>query len=79
MFRFYFTNLADINAQWQADLTDMQAIARQNGGMRYLLTVIYVFSKFAWVISVKSKNAAAVTQASREVLIDAAPRRPRRF
>ena len=35
----------------------MQNIARQNDGMRYLLIVIDVFSKFAWTILVHSKNA----------------------
>ena len=34
-----------IDAQWQADLADMQGFARQNDGMRYLLTVIDVFFK----------------------------------
>ena len=38
--------VAMIDAPWQADLVDMQGIAKQNGGMRYLLTVIDVFSKF---------------------------------
>ena len=28
------TYVAGIDAQWQADLADMQGIARQNGGMR---------------------------------------------
>ena len=41
------TFVANIEAHWQADLADMQGIARQNGGMRYRLTVIYVFFKFA--------------------------------
>ena len=41
------TYVAGIDAQWQADLSDMQDIAKQNGGMRYLLIVIDVFSKFA--------------------------------
>ena len=41
------TYVAGIDAQLQADLVDMQGIARQNGGMRYILTVIDVFSKFA--------------------------------
>ena len=44
------TYVAGIDAQWQADLADMQGIARQNGKMRSLLTVIDVFSKFAWAI-----------------------------
>ena len=68
-----------IDAQWQADLADMQGLARQNDGMRYLLTVIDVFSKFASVEPVKSKDAPAVTAAFRMVLEGAAPRRPRRL
>ena len=37
------TYVTGIDVQWQADLADMQGISRQNGGMRYLLTVIDVF------------------------------------
>ena len=55
------TYVARIDAQWQVELADMQGIARQNGGMRYLLTVIDVFSKFAWAIPVHSKDAKAIT------------------
>ena len=72
------TYVAGIDAQWQA-LADMQAIARQNKGARYLLTVIDVFSKYAWVDPVKSKNAAAVTEAFRQILNAAAPRHPNRL
>ena len=73
------TYVAGIDAQWQADLADMQAIARQNNGARYLLTVIDVFSKYAWVAPVKSKNAAAVTEAFNQMLNAAAPRHPNRL
>ena len=73
------TYVAGIDAQWQADLADMQALSRQNGGMRYLLTVIDVFSKFAWVAPVKAKDAAAVTAAFRQILEQSAPRRPNRL
>ena len=57
----------------------MQGIAWQNGGMRYLLTVINVFSKFAWAIPVHSKNAKAITEAFDQVLITAKPRQPHRL
>ena len=70
--------MAGIDTQWQADLADMQDIAKQNGGMRYLLTVIDVFSKFAWAIPVNSKNAKAITAAFGQVLTTAYPRHPRR-
>ena len=46
----------------------MQGIAKQNGGMRYLLTVIDVFSKFAWAVPVHSKDAKAITVAFGQVL-----------
>ena len=38
------TYVAGIDAQWLADLAEMQGIVRQNGGLRYILTVIDVFS-----------------------------------
>ena len=46
--------VAGIDAQWQADLAYMQGIARINGGMRNLLTVIDVFFKFASTVPVHS-------------------------
>ena len=73
------TYMAGINAQWQADLADMQGIARQNGGLKYLLTVIDVFSKFALAISFHSKDAKAITAAFCQVLTTANPRHPRRL
>ena len=71
------TYVAGIDAQWQADLADMQGTARQNGGMRYLLTVIDVFSKFAWAVPVHSKGAKAITAAFKQVLTIANPRHPK--
>ena len=71
--------MAGIYAQWQADLANMQGIAKQNGGMRYLLTVIDVFSKFAWAIPVHSKDAKTITAAFGQVLTTANPRHPRRL
>ena len=73
------TYVAGIDAQWQADLADMQGIARQNGGMRYLLTVIDLFSKFAWAVPVHSKHAKAITAAFKQVLTIANPRQPKRL
>lgn len=47
--------------------------------MRYILTVIDVFSKYAWVTSTKSMDAATFIAAIRAVLSDAEPRRPFRL
>ena len=68
------TYVAGIDAQWQADLADMQGIAKQNGEMKYFLTVIDVFLKFAWAIPVYSKDAKAITAAFEQVLTAANPR-----
>ena len=75
----HHTYVAGSDAQWQADLADMHGIARKNGGMRYLLTVIDVFSKFAWAVPVHSKEAKAITAAFGPVLTTANSRNPRRL
>ena len=73
------TYVAGIDAQWQADLDDMQGIARQNGGMRYLITVIDVYTMFAWAVQVHFNNAQAITAAFDQVLTAAQPRHPLRL
>ena len=71
------TYVAGIDAQWQDDLADMPGIARQNGKMKYLLTVIDVFSKFAWAVPVHSNDAKAITAAFEQMLTTANPRHPK--
>ncbi|RWS23397.1 hypothetical protein B4U80_10559, partial [Leptotrombidium deliense] len=46
-----------INEQWEADIVDMQEFQKQNNNFKYLLTVIDVFSKVAYVVPIKSKSA----------------------
>ena len=38
-----------------ADLVEMQAFSESNRGVRYLLTVIDVFSKYGWMLPLKDK------------------------
>jgi transposase InsO family protein len=52
-----------IDEQWQADLVDMQEFSKSNQGYRYLLVVIDVFSKYAWVAVLKSKTGPVVRDA----------------
>ena len=54
--------------QWAADLVDVQNIKRQNKGVHYLLTIINVFSKYAWVRPIKKKTGVEVTSALKHVL-----------
>jgi hypothetical protein len=44
-----------IDQQWSIDLADMQAISDVNDGYSFLLCVVDIFSKFAWVKPLKSK------------------------
>ena len=39
-------NVDGIDEIWAADLIDMQAFSKDNNGIKYLLTVIDIFSKF---------------------------------
>ena len=55
------TVVSNIDQQWQADIVDMQKFAKQNNGIKYLVTVIDVFSKYAFAFPVKTKSAVDVT------------------
>ena len=57
-----------IDEQWTADLIEVINIAKYNRGYRYLLTVVDVFSKHAWVQPVKNKTGKAVTDAFEKIL-----------
>ena len=41
---------------WGVDLADMQLISKYNEGIRYILCVIDIFSRYAWVINLKNKK-----------------------
>lgn len=57
-----------LNDLLQADLVEMIPYAKMNSGYKYILTVINVFSKYAWAIPVKNKTAKDVTNAMKNVL-----------
>ena len=41
---------------WGADLADMQLLSKYNKEIRFLLCVIDIFSKYAWVVLLKDKK-----------------------
>ena len=57
-----------INHQWAADLADMKNLIRYNKGVKYLLTVVDVLSKYAWVVHMKNKTGAEQKRAFESVL-----------
>ena len=54
--------------QWAADLIETQNIAKENQGIRYLLTVIDILSKYAWVQPLKDKKGPTVVKAFSKIL-----------
>ena len=57
----------DIYEQWQADLADVALIAKQNDGYRFILTVIDIFSRYAWARPLKTKSGVEVADAFRDI------------
>jgi len=67
--------VSSIDDQWQADLVDMQKYKTQNKNINYILTVIDVFSKYAWAIPIKNKTGYEVAQAFQTIFKERVPRK----
>ena len=63
---------------WGADLADMQLISKFNKGFRFLLCVIDIFSKYAWVVPLKDKKGVSIVNAFQKILNDSA-RKPNKI
>ena len=59
--------VSKIDDQWQADLVDMQKYSTKNKNFNYILTVIDIFSKYAWAIPIKKKTGEEITKAFKEI------------
>ena len=55
--------MSSIDEIWAADLIDMQAFSKDNNGIKYLLTVIDIFSKKIWIVPLKRKTGQEVANA----------------
>ena len=55
---------------WGVDLADMQLISIYNKGIRYLLCVIDLFSRYAWVIPLKNKKEESIVEGLKKILND---------
>ncbi|PFX12238.1 Uncharacterized protein F54H12.2 [Stylophora pistillata] len=58
----------DIDEQWVADLIEVETIAKENKGYRYILVVVDAFSKYAWAVPLKKKTGKEVTEAFRKIV-----------
>ena len=53
---------------WGADLGDMHLISRSNKGFRFLLCVIDIYSKYAWVVPLKDRKGITITNAIQKII-----------
>ena len=53
---------------WGADLADMQLLSTFDKGFRFLVCVIDIFSKYAWVVPLKDKEGVSVVNAFQDLL-----------
>ena len=56
-----------IDEIWDADLVEMQKYSKWNKGIKYLLMVIDVFSKYGWIVPLKDKKTESVGLAFDEI------------
>ena len=69
--RQIFTNAKD--DLWQADLVDIQSLSLHNDDIKYLLTFIDTFSKYAWVRPLQNKSGLCVKKAFESTLREKVP------
>ena len=48
----------------------MQAFSKFNRGVKYLLAVIDIFSKYGWLVPLKNKTGKAVANALKEIFAE---------
>jgi len=70
--------LGIISMAWEFDLVVVQGLSKYNDGVKYLLTVIDVFSKFLHIIPLIRKTGKAVTTAFQSILKDPKYLKPKR-
>ena len=63
---------------WDADLADMQLLSKYNKGIRFLLCVIDIFSKYAWVVPLKDKKGISIVKAF-QIILKQSNRKPNKI
>ena len=46
---------------WSADLIDKSSLSKYNNNYKFILTVIDIFTKYAWAIPLKNKSGLSIT------------------
>ena len=65
-------NVADF---WCSDLVDMQKLSKLNKGYKYLLMVLDLFSKYGWIVPLKTKTGLEVSKAFESIFWQNKPKK----
>ena len=76
-FRTPQVRVTAIDSQFDADLSYVGNLAKENDNIQYLLFIIDIFSRFLWVKPLKDKTAKSVLNALKEVFKERKPVRLR--
>jgi transposase InsO family protein len=60
----------DYDDQWQCDLAEVGQISDKNHGYRYILTVIDIFTRYAWCRPLPNKKGATVAEAFKDIFAE---------
>ena len=63
---------------WGVDLADMQLLSQYNKGIRFLLCVIDIFSKYAWVVPLKDKKGISIVKVF-QIILKQSNRKPNKI
>ena len=50
------------------DLADIQSLRKYNKGIKYLLSAIDIFSKYAWILPLKDKKGTSIVNAFQKII-----------
>ena len=53
---------------WSVDLANIQSLNKYNKRIKYLLCTIDVFSKYAWVVTLKEKRGITIVNAFHKII-----------
>lgn len=73
--RLYY-NVTNIDDVWEADLVDLRSLKSYNDNVSYLLMVIDVLSKYAWVEPLHDKTVRTVKEAFKRIFEHSGGRAP---
>ena len=62
-----------IDECWQCDLNDLRSLKKYNNGFCYIMTVIDLFSRYAWAKALKSKRPEEIIEAFKVIFRERKP------